>query len=338
MNTHESSHTPAGQPSQGSSAASDAFNVAGSKDPLIAAIDLAMFKKETDTFRTLLSQVTDIDGDDGKGTLLYRAAALGRVEMGEMLLAAGATVECVCGAEGYTPLLRAAEAGQAPFIAMLLAAGANVNAVDGHGNSGLIVAAKSNRAEVFTALIEAGVDIYARNCQGNDALMIVSALHNPDMARQLLARGVSPIQANEAGDTPLLLAGVEPSMEVMRRLVNKGEVGPFCLTRGKPDAAETAALLLDHGAEIDARNNLHQTPLMVFVCNGEMAGAEVLFSRGADTTCRDAEGRDVLALAEAVGQVEFAGRLKRAREKALVGGKHDVLRRYASQFGKALKP
>ena len=56
-------------------------------------------------------------------------------------------------------------------------------------------------------------------------------------------------------------------------------------------------LLLDKGADIDARDGSKMPPLMVAVCHGQLENCKVLLERGADTSLRAINGASILELA-----------------------------------------
>jgi ankyrin repeat protein len=55
--------------------------------------------------------------------------------------------------------------------------------------------------------------------------------------------------------------------------------------------------LLKHGANVEARTNLKQTPLHLAAIRGTLETAALLLDAGADTSAKDMQGRTVLELA-----------------------------------------
>ena len=57
------------------------------------------------------------------------------------------------------------------------------------------------------------------------------------------------------------------------------------------DHADVVAFLLDHGADVNARDQFGDTPLIVACAKGNAATAALLLARGADPSLKDQEGR-----------------------------------------------
>ena len=103
-------------------------------------------------------------------TPLAAAALQGKVDVIEVLVAAGADVDDP-DQTGTTPLMVAAAQGHTPAVEALIRRGANPNVQDRTGMTPLMAAASSGRADMVTFLIDKGADVNARDKQGTTALM-----------------------------------------------------------------------------------------------------------------------------------------------------------------------
>ena len=144
-----------------------------------------------------------------------------------------------------------------------------IDARNEQGDSPLLAAVYAGRREMVSWLLERGAGV---------SLFEASAIGLGDKARQLLEGDPSLVSAySHDGWTPLHLASFF----------------------GHPDLV---ALLLDHGADVNARSRSERfaranTPLHAAAANSQVAAARVLVERGADVNARDGSGFTPLALA-----------------------------------------
>ena len=68
----------------------------------------------------------------------------------------------------------------------------------------------------------------------------------------------------------------------------------------------TARLLLDHNANVDARQRSKRTPLDLAACNGHFEIARLLIERGANANVRNGYGRTPRQEALAIGNGRIA--------------------------------
>ena len=68
---------------------------------------------------------------------------------------------------------------------------------------------------------------------------------------------------------------------------------------------DIATVLISHGASVDTRTHVGQTPLHVTVNNGHVDMAELLLSHGADIEARDKDAMTPLLLATKSGIISF---------------------------------
>ena len=132
-----------------------------------------------------------------------------------------------------------------------------------------------------------------RDCEaGRTPLFSTVRLDNPAFTRALLECGADAAAADDAGVTVLHVAA--------------------CGAR-----AETLTLLLDHGAEVDARAGVHGwTALHEAAAAGWMDGCSVLMARGADISLTTNEGSDAACLAQVSGHDDLAKLLRSAARRA----------------------
>ena len=176
---------------------------------------------------------------------------------------------------GRTPLLVAAgTSGSIETVRLLLDQGAAVNAADTTGVTPVIAAAGVNNADVVKLLVEKGANINARATVGAavTALMGAASNGNADLTRFLLARKAD-----------IHLISPDRSGTVKNGTVAFGNVTALHFAAGRGDL-DTVRLLLDAGANVNARDIRGLTPL-VFAVATDRPNIEIirlLLARGAD--------------------------------------------------------
>lgn len=198
-------------------------------------------------------------------------------------------------------LARACAAGAAAVVDELLAGGANPSRVDQDGLSPLRRAVRAGQQEVVAVLLSRGViddatqidrflDATARGDRLRAELLLSE---RPDLRDRLSARDRAAIVevagGGAAADAVRLMIELGFSAEARN---DSGET-PLHAAAAAGDA-ETVRLLLEHGAELDARDaNFDGTPLgYATVTSGEhpntngdwVASVELLLNAGADRT------------------------------------------------------
>ncbi|MEE4143199.1 MAG: ankyrin repeat domain-containing protein, partial [Halieaceae bacterium] len=129
--------------------------------------------------------------------------------------------------------------------------------------------------------LQHGADVNTRDNNGVSPLFYAVGTHNLKLLRALIERGADVDVVSEANRmTPLLVA------------VENGDTA-------------AAVLLLDHGANVNAGNQLGYSPLMAAAEAGQVAMVSLLLSRGANPRARDQEGMDASTLARKRGYREI---------------------------------
>lgn len=228
------------------------------------------------------------------------------------LLAKGADVDAVqCGAQ--TALYVAASKKKAEMAAVLMAAKANVNLKDNDGCTALNVASE----DLAMALLEAGADTTGVRGYYEHTLMHDAASGNkPRVVKALLAKGAAADTKTSNGYTPLAFAARENAgTEAAQLLLDAGADveardssdlwWPLMLAANAATGAAHIELLLSRGAKLDGGyggDGGNFTVLQAAVCCGHADNAAVLLKAGADRDAKTKDGKSLEELVAALGE------------------------------------
>lgn len=146
--------------------------------------------------------------DSAAALTVWEAAALGRTEALERLLAGEPALANAFGADGNTPLGLACFFGAPAAVRTLLQHGAlvNVAAKNEMQVQPLHAAVSGRNAEAVAMLLEQGADVNARQQVGYSPLMGAAGAGQDDIADLLLARGADPSLTSDDGKTAATIA------------------------------------------------------------------------------------------------------------------------------------
>jgi len=258
----------------------------------------------------------DVNAKDRDGvTALMRAASAGRGDSVTALIAAGAAADAKTSG-GVNALMMAALGGYAEATRVLLAAKVDSNAKDNQGRTALMAAASSGEQAVVDALLAAGADVNIEDAGGASALTYASAEGFGTAVTALQKRGA------KAGDRELLLAAGRCNTGIVRSYlgagmsVNPKDAGttPLIVAAGG-NCVEVVQLLLDRGAELNARDSDGWTALIKASAGGHEEVVRVLLAKGADLSPTDSAGRSAWTYA-ALGRHEAIAEMFRAARAA----------------------
>jgi ankyrin repeat protein len=209
-----------------------------------------------------------IRAKDGSGsTVLHYAAASGREEAVGFLLSKGADPNAL-NLDGATPLFLAAGNGHVGVVKLLLKHGVPID--EPKKWTPLLYAANHGKTEVVKLLIEKGASVTAKGENGQTLLHEAADSGVKELVELAIDVGIGVNSLNKNGGTPLHAAA-----------------------RNQKDGVEAVELLLSKGAQVNA-TVFGNTPLHFAAATRAQKVAQILLEKGADVNARSQEGETPL--------------------------------------------
>lgn len=173
--------------------------------------------------------------------------------------------------KGITPLHFAATSGNKDIIKMLVEKDADINATDNEGRSVMIYGINAGKTDAVKYIIELGGDVTIADNEGRTA----ADYANINGQVQIIELAVSGDEnkKDSFGNTPLHQSCYNGHSEVVKKMLESGNI------------------------EVDALNDVGETPLNIAVSNGNLYIAELLIKAGADVNKKDDSGDGLLHIA-----------------------------------------
>lgn len=154
-------------------------------------------------------------------------------------------------------------------------------------NEGLTPLCRARTGQEAQSLIDRGVRIDARTRQGCTALHFAAGRGLSDVVQVLLERGAVPNVASDAKQTPL---------HWVTKWAWDPDDGEHAILdqRDPVKQAESARLLLRHGADPNAKDFRGRTPLFDAAFDGNVALVKMLLQNGASAAVSDDDGHTPL--------------------------------------------
>ncbi|KAJ7326797.1 hypothetical protein JRQ81_016556 [Phrynocephalus forsythii] len=199
---------------------------------------------------------------------LHEAASQGRLLSLKTLIAQGYNIDALT-IDQVTPLHEACLGDHVGCARILLEAGANVNATTIDGMTPLFNACSRGSASCVELLLEYGAKAQWETCLPSPTHEAASRGHS-DCLELLISSGIDVDQDIPHLGTPLYVACVSQQKQCVRKLLYSGanvQKGKFLETplhaAARQSSTEIINMLLDFGADINAKNTDFQRPVDV---------------------------------------------------------------------------
>jgi ankyrin repeat protein len=300
--------------------------------PLIDAVK----QNDEAAVRALLQKHADVNAREGDGaTALHWAVYADHEAIARVLVTAGADVNAANDL-AITPLYLASVNGNAAIARLLTDNGARVDAASETGVTPLMEAARVGSVDTVRVLVDRGADVnHVERDRGQTALMWAVARKHPAVVKLLLDRRADIQVRTRVRSLRVMLdqgprRAVKTSAQDARQIDAGGSTA--LLLAAQVGDAESAALLLAGGADVNDTGADGNSALTLAAFSGHPAIARVLLDGGADPN-RAAAGYTALHAAALRGDLATVqALLSRGADPNARITKGSPVRRFGSQW------
>jgi len=209
-------------------------------------------------------------------------------------------------------LIMAAARGDLEGVKRAIELGADVNGQSLAGHTALIVAAAQGQTATVQYLLTRGADVNIPGVKGSTALIAAARRWHEEIVQLLLDHGAD-VHARTHFQVTALLAALSGEGFMYDATLNVYEAKQFAITHEAiPQVRRLLILLLDHGADVNARNMKGATPLRLAVETGHSELVQTLLQYGAQVHGKAKDGQTVLMAAQARNLPEIENLLQQA--------------------------
>ena len=277
--------------------------------------------------QVLIDAGADIETkDDEERSPLHTTSCFGKLGTVKMLVRAGAGVR-VADNTGATCLIQAAYYGHTETVRYLAGLpDVEVNHEHNNGLAALHFAVQEGHADVVEVLIDAGADIDAKSSEGCTPLHYACKNGKLAIVKVLVKAGADVCMTYSTGTTCLKVASGNGHTETVRYLVGLPEVDVnaannrswtslhSAVKRNNKSHPEVVQVLIDAGADMEAKNEKGRSPLLVASAFGKLDAVKLLVEAGAKVCATDSQGDTCLILAANFGHTDIVRYLAGLKE------------------------
>jgi ankyrin repeat protein len=220
---------------------------------------------------------------------LEAATKAGECRMVELLVQHQQRFEKISQGESFlsamnVALREASSIGYEQIVKVLIHKGADVNAQGGPYDTVLQAAASKGHEGIVNLLLNAGADINARGKRYGTALLAATFEERQQVVQILLARGADTAFVHATYGTALRTACLRNHAKIVGMLLENDAcyAEEFCAAAYE-GCESIVSLLLNAGANIDARDGYYGTALFAAASGEQKQIVQILLARGADT-------------------------------------------------------
>ena len=252
-------------------------------------------------------------------TPLHWAAYFGHTQAVTLLLEYGAQIDAK-DSFGIVPLREAAYAGHTEIVKILIDRGSDVNSIDRQRISILDAASYGAHCDIAALLLERGAAV---NGGYSDFFPIDTFVYigDAECTRKFIAHGAKVNDRNINGSTRAhwLAKGTFVSKEEKFTVeIYTGREVQTPSPTGPKRYQDIFDMLVAKGADLNARNNLKETPLHICAASNNLVIAKALIAAGVDINARERYQRTPLFFAVENGNTEFVRLLLSKKAKVNV--------------------
>ncbi|RLN60111.1 hypothetical protein BBJ28_00016413 [Nothophytophthora sp. Chile5] len=221
-------------------------------------------------------------------------------------------------------LVEAAEAGCLEEVAKAIKNGQSLDKTF-NDRTPLMGAASNGHVEVVQLLLDHEADVHAADHLHRTALAHAAGQGHLQVALVLLEHGADVEGSPDTTATPLVEAALGGHTKVVQLLLNNNavvdldaetpQVSTALSVTAFQSTTDTARVLLDHGALVDALDSTGNTALMRAAQQGNRKLVKLLLERNADGSTRNPGGETAVGFAKAHGEDEIVAMLLEHQRK-----------------------